>query len=139
MTLEANRTTTLHIAKAEDREFIATTLVTANALYLSLAFDVDNNILWFGSHTSPEEMDIMRVIKPATVFAAATPDIREVANYLTMVADALEANEHDVAKACDQLFKPQEEEPVEEEPVEESRPKPSSPGKRSRKKKGGDE
>lgn len=134
MTLEANRTTTLHIAKAEDREFIATTLVTANSLYLSLSFDIDNNILWFGSHTSPEEMDIMRVIKPATVFAAATPDIREVANYLTMVADALEANEHDVAKACDQLFKPRE-----EEPVEERRPKPSKPGKRSRKKKGGEE
>lgn len=116
MALEANRQTTLHIAKSDHRDVYATTLVTANMLYVSLAVDCDNQMIWFGTQRSPEEMDLMRAIRPATVFAADVTDLREVANYLNLVADKVEATGGDLPAACAELFGPKEEPVVEEKP-----------------------
>lgn len=128
MTYGPTRQTALHISKMEDGERYVATVVTANSTYLNVAFDFESNLLWIGTQNSPAAMDLMRLIHPTTVFAAAMGDVRDIGTYLLSVADALESSEGNVKEAFNKLHTQQAETGEKEKP------------KRKRgKKKGGEE
>lgn len=127
MELKPNTQTTLHIGTSNDTGDVVATVISPNQAYLTMKFLKETNVVLLGTQTSPEAQDLFMHLKPGTVFAANATDLRELAGFLTMVADALEKAEGNVGEAAVALFTPKKEDAAEEE-------KPKAKRKSSKKK-----
>ena len=115
MELKPNTQTTLHIGTSNDTGDVVATVISPNQAYLTMKFLKEANVVLLGTQTSPEAQDLFMHLKPVTVFAANATDMRELAGFLVMVADALEKAEGNVGQAAADLFTPKKEEEAEEE------------------------
>lgn len=115
MELKPNTQTTLHIGTNNDTGDVVATVISPNQAYLTMKFLKETNVVLLGTQTSPEAQDLFMHLKPGTVFAANATDMRELAGFLTMVADALDKAEGNVGKAAADLFTPKKEDAAVEE------------------------
>lgn len=127
MELKPNTQTTLHIGTDDETGDYVATVISPNQAYLTMKFLKAANVVLLGTQTSPEAQDLFMHLRPGTVFAANATDLRELAGFLVMAADALEKAEGNVGEAAAALFTPKQEEEAEEE-------KPKAKRKSSKKK-----